>query len=51
MVDSSLCFFDGLACPSSCFCLIDLDKPVRSVVRCSRFVFSRRVRDVDRHRG
>jgi len=48
--NSSLCFFDGLVCPSGCQCLVDLDKPVY-VVRCSRFVFSRRVRDVDRHRG
>lgn len=48
---SVLCFFDGLACPSVCQCLADLDKPVCSVARCPRFVFSRRVRDVDRHRG
>ena len=38
---SVLCFFDGLACPSSCQCLADLDKPVCSVGRCSRMVLAR----------
>ena len=39
--DSSLCFFDGLVCPSGCQCLADLDKPVCSVGRCSRMVLAR----------
>jgi len=47
---SVLCFFNGSACPSSCSCLADVVKS-GSVVRCSRFLFSRRVRDVDKHRG
>jgi hypothetical protein len=42
-----LCFFDGSACPFGCSCLSDL-LISGSVVRCSRFVFSRRVRVVDK---
>lgn len=45
---SVLCFFDGLPCEFSFRCLADLDKPLCSVGRCSRFVFARRVRDVDK---
>lgn len=47
-MESDLCFFDGLVCPFGCHCLADLDKPVCGRARCSRFVFSRRVRDVDK---
>jgi hypothetical protein len=45
---SVMCFFDGLPCEFCFRCLADLDKPVCSVARCSRFVFARRVRDVDK---
>ena len=47
-MESDLCFIGGLACPSSCSCLADLDKPVGSYRRCERLVFARRVRDVDK---
>jgi hypothetical protein len=43
-----VCFIDGLACPSCCSCLADLDKPVGSVRRCERFVLARRVRGCDK---
>jgi len=45
---SVLCFFDGLPCEVSFRCLVDLDKPLCLTGRCSRFVFSRRVRVVDK---
>jgi len=38
---SVLCFFDGLPCEFSFRYLADLDKPVGSVVRCSRMVLAR----------
>lgn len=45
---SDVCFFDGLPCEFDRRCLADLDKPVRLVGRCKRFVYARCARDVDR---